>query len=121
MLLGAYHPRLLLITTPSYSFNDRFIAPDAPPGTRQGVPRGKVHIARQVARSIKKFYNVRMSPFLFELDSTGGQENSGARGDILDACGLSAVPFEDLRLLEPRNVSQGSWQPVLYRVLDVSW
>ena len=38
MLLGVYHPRLLLITTPSYTFNDRFIAPDAPPGTRRGTP-----------------------------------------------------------------------------------
>ncbi|KAI0806168.1 hypothetical protein BC629DRAFT_1282435 [Irpex lacteus] len=38
MLLGVYHPRMLLITTPSYSFNDRFTAPDAPPGTRRGVP-----------------------------------------------------------------------------------
>ncbi|KAI0090309.1 hypothetical protein BDY19DRAFT_888093 [Irpex rosettiformis] len=45
MLLGAYHPRLLLVTTPSYTFNDRFIAPDAPPGTRQGTadPTGRTN------------------------------------------------------------------------------
>ncbi|OAX42172.1 hypothetical protein K503DRAFT_766992 [Rhizopogon vinicolor AM-OR11-026] len=29
MILGAYHPRLLLVTTPSYTFNARF----SPPGT----------------------------------------------------------------------------------------
>lgn len=43
MLLGAYHPRLLLITTPSYDFNARFTAPDAPAGTRKGFldPTGR--------------------------------------------------------------------------------
>ncbi|KAG7097749.1 hypothetical protein E1B28_005070 [Marasmius oreades] len=30
VLLGIYQPRLLLITTPSYTFNARFTAPDAP-------------------------------------------------------------------------------------------
>ncbi|KAI0703747.1 hypothetical protein BC835DRAFT_1207440, partial [Cytidiella melzeri] len=38
MLLGMYHPRLLLITTPSYTYNSRFTAPDAPPDVRQGTP-----------------------------------------------------------------------------------
>lgn len=38
MLLGAYHPRLLVITTPSFTFNERFVAPDAPLGTRKGYP-----------------------------------------------------------------------------------
>ncbi|KAI0346173.1 hypothetical protein BDW22DRAFT_1411339 [Trametopsis cervina] len=38
MLLGLYHPRLLLITTPSYTFNSRFTAPDAPPSARRGIP-----------------------------------------------------------------------------------
>lgn len=36
VLLGAYQPRLLLITTPSYTFNARFTAPDAPPSARSG-------------------------------------------------------------------------------------
>lgn len=38
MLLGLYHPRILLITTPSYTFNERFTAPDAPPTARRGFP-----------------------------------------------------------------------------------
>lgn len=38
MLLGVYHPRLLLITTPSYDFNARFTAPDAPLTARRGFP-----------------------------------------------------------------------------------
>ncbi|KZT73624.1 hypothetical protein DAEQUDRAFT_703337 [Daedalea quercina L-15889] len=38
ILLGAYHPRLLLITTPSYTFNARFTAPDAPRTARSGYP-----------------------------------------------------------------------------------
>lgn len=38
MLLGVYHPHLLLITTPSYDFNARFTAPDAPRAARRGFP-----------------------------------------------------------------------------------
>jgi hypothetical protein len=38
VLLGVYHPRLLLVTTPSYTFNARFTAPDAPKSTRKGYP-----------------------------------------------------------------------------------
>lgn len=38
MLLGVYHPRLLLITTPSYTYNARFTAPDAPKSARRGYP-----------------------------------------------------------------------------------
>ncbi|RDB26089.1 Small RNA 2'-O-methyltransferase [Hypsizygus marmoreus] len=38
VLLGIYHPRLFLITTPSYTFNARFTAPEAPPSARQGYP-----------------------------------------------------------------------------------
>ncbi|PCH42492.1 hypothetical protein WOLCODRAFT_72633 [Wolfiporia cocos MD-104 SS10] len=43
VLLGAYHPRLLLLTTPSYTFNARFTAPSAPPGARSGFrdPTGR--------------------------------------------------------------------------------
>lgn len=38
MLLGVYHPRLLLITTPSYTYNARFTAPNAPGSARRGYP-----------------------------------------------------------------------------------
>ncbi|CCM04257.1 uncharacterized protein FIBRA_06424 [Fibroporia radiculosa] len=38
VLLGAYHPRLLLITTPSYTFNTRFLPPDVPSSARNGFP-----------------------------------------------------------------------------------
>ncbi|KAH9949972.1 hypothetical protein B0H21DRAFT_725561 [Amylocystis lapponica] len=43
VLLGVYHPRLLLITTPSYTFNARFTPPDAPAGVRSGYidPTGR--------------------------------------------------------------------------------
>ncbi|KAI0078764.1 hypothetical protein K474DRAFT_1640864 [Panus rudis PR-1116 ss-1] len=43
MLLGAYHPRLLLITTPSYTFNARFTAPDSYKENRDGYsdPTGR--------------------------------------------------------------------------------
>ena len=45
MLLGAYRPRLLLITTPSYTFNARFTAPDAPESARSGYrdPTGRTN------------------------------------------------------------------------------
>lgn len=38
VVLGAYHPRILLVTTPSYTFNARFTAPDAPREARCGWP-----------------------------------------------------------------------------------
>ncbi|KAH9838573.1 uncharacterized protein C8Q71DRAFT_751899 [Rhodofomes roseus] len=38
VLLGAYQPRFFLITTPSYTFNARFTAPDAPRTARSGYP-----------------------------------------------------------------------------------
>ncbi|KAH8100047.1 hypothetical protein BXZ70DRAFT_1000564 [Cristinia sonorae] len=43
VLLGLYHPRWLLITTPSYTFNARFTPPDAPPSARKGFldPTGR--------------------------------------------------------------------------------
>lgn len=43
MLLGVYHPNLLLVTTPSYTYNARFTAPDAPPSARNGFadPTGR--------------------------------------------------------------------------------
>ncbi|KXN80852.1 Small RNA 2'-O-methyltransferase [Leucoagaricus sp. SymC.cos] len=42
-LLGVYHPRLLLITTPSYTYNARFTAPNAPKSARRGYldPTGR--------------------------------------------------------------------------------
>lgn len=36
MLLGVYHPKYFLVTTPSFEYNARFTAPDAPPGVRKG-------------------------------------------------------------------------------------
>ncbi|KAJ7592978.1 hypothetical protein C8J56DRAFT_929997 [Mycena floridula] len=38
VLLGVYHPKILLITTPSYTFNSRFTAPNAPKSARKGFP-----------------------------------------------------------------------------------
>ncbi|KAI0326610.1 hypothetical protein GY45DRAFT_1310137 [Cubamyces sp. BRFM 1775] len=37
-IFGAYHPRIVLLTTPSYTFNARFTAPDAPIAARSGWP-----------------------------------------------------------------------------------
>ena len=43
MLLGVYHPKYLLVTTPSYTFNARFTEPDSPPSARRGFkdPTGR--------------------------------------------------------------------------------
>ncbi|CDO74989.1 hypothetical protein BN946_scf184945.g61 [Trametes cinnabarina] len=38
VVFGAYHPRVVLLTTPSYTFNSRFTAPDAPMEARSGWP-----------------------------------------------------------------------------------
>ncbi|TFK36627.1 hypothetical protein BDQ12DRAFT_653897 [Crucibulum laeve] len=37
-LLGVYHPKFFLVTTPSYTFNARFTAPHAAPSARRGFP-----------------------------------------------------------------------------------
>ncbi|KAI0671479.1 hypothetical protein C8Q78DRAFT_1029180 [Trametes maxima] len=36
VIFGAYHPRVVLLTTPSYTFNARFTAPNAPMEARSG-------------------------------------------------------------------------------------
>ncbi|KAI1797242.1 hypothetical protein LXA43DRAFT_969239 [Ganoderma leucocontextum] len=36
VVFGAYHPRVVLVTTPSFTFNARFTAPDAPYEARSG-------------------------------------------------------------------------------------
>ncbi|KAJ3546878.1 hypothetical protein NMY22_g1864 [Coprinellus aureogranulatus] len=43
VLLGVYHPKFLLVTTPSYTFNARFTSPNAPTSVRQGFrdPTGR--------------------------------------------------------------------------------
>lgn len=38
MLLGVYHPKYFLVTTPSYTFNARFTPPDSPKSARKGYP-----------------------------------------------------------------------------------
>lgn len=38
VLLGVYHPRFFLVTTPSYTYNARFTALNAPPSARKGFP-----------------------------------------------------------------------------------
>ena len=55
MLLGVYHPRLLLITTPSYTFNARFTAPDAPKSARNGYPDPTGRTSRIFRHSDHKF------------------------------------------------------------------
>ncbi|KAL4247994.1 Small RNA 2'-O-methyltransferase [Abortiporus biennis] len=55
MLLGVYHPHLLLITTPSYTFNSRFTAPDAPPHARRGYPDPTNRTNRLFRHSDHKF------------------------------------------------------------------
>jgi hypothetical protein len=36
--MGIYHPRLFLVTTPSYTYNARFTSPNALPSVRKGFP-----------------------------------------------------------------------------------
>ncbi|PFH48761.1 hypothetical protein AMATHDRAFT_109204, partial [Amanita thiersii Skay4041] len=55
VLLGTYHPRLLLITTPSYTYNARFAAPDAPSSARQGFPDPTQRTDRIFRHSDHKF------------------------------------------------------------------
>ncbi|KAH6909128.1 hypothetical protein BKA70DRAFT_1149051 [Coprinopsis sp. MPI-PUGE-AT-0042] len=38
VILGVYHPGIFLMTTPSYTYNARFTAPDAPSFARKGYP-----------------------------------------------------------------------------------
>ncbi|RDX57381.1 hypothetical protein OH76DRAFT_1322560, partial [Lentinus brumalis] len=55
VILGAYQPRLLLVTTPSYTFNARFTAPDAPPSARSGWPDPTGRTARIFRHHDHKF------------------------------------------------------------------
>ncbi|KAG5647338.1 hypothetical protein DXG03_000406 [Asterophora parasitica] len=55
MLLGVYHPRLFLVTTPPYTFNARFTAPDAPPTARRGYPDPTKRTDRVFRHSDHKF------------------------------------------------------------------
>ncbi|GJE94781.1 hypothetical protein PsYK624_109540 [Phanerochaete sordida] len=55
LLLGVYHPQLLLLTTPSYDFNARFTAPDAPPTARRGTRDPTGRTARVFRHSDHKF------------------------------------------------------------------
>lgn len=54
-LLGIYHPQHLLITTPSYTFNDRFLPPDAPMSARTGFPDPTGRTDRVFRHSDHKF------------------------------------------------------------------
>ncbi|KAF9533905.1 hypothetical protein CPB83DRAFT_844740 [Crepidotus variabilis] len=54
-LLGVYHPKYLLITTPSYTFNDRFLPPDAPMSSRTGYPDPTGRTERVFRHSDHKF------------------------------------------------------------------
>jgi hypothetical protein len=54
-LLGVYHPRLFLITTPSYTFNARFNTPDAPPTARLGYPDPTGRTSRILRHEDHKF------------------------------------------------------------------
>lgn len=55
ILLGVYHPKFLLVTTPSYTFNARFTAPDAPSSVRSGFPDPTQRTDRVFRHSDHKF------------------------------------------------------------------
>ncbi|KAF5372775.1 hypothetical protein D9615_010138 [Tricholomella constricta] len=55
VLLGVYHPRLFLVTTPSYTFSARFTAPRAPPTARRGYPDPTKRTDRVFRHSDHKF------------------------------------------------------------------
>ncbi|KAH9945360.1 uncharacterized protein BXZ73DRAFT_96350 [Epithele typhae] len=55
VLFGAYHPRLVLLTTPSYTFNARFLPPDAPISARRGWPDPTGRTARVFRHPDHKF------------------------------------------------------------------
>ncbi|KAI0775322.1 hypothetical protein BD413DRAFT_654272 [Trametes elegans] len=55
VVLGAYHPRVALVTTPSYTFNARFTAPNAPLGARVGWPDPTGRTARVFRHHDHKF------------------------------------------------------------------
>ncbi|KIP06391.1 hypothetical protein PHLGIDRAFT_119016 [Phlebiopsis gigantea 11061_1 CR5-6] len=62
--------------------------------------RNRQHIAWQVARSVKTFYD--------EMRTTQGIEPGWSLGRM-----ATSIAFDDLYLIELRNASRGSWQPVL--------
>ncbi|GLB40263.1 putative O-methyltransferase activity [Lyophyllum shimeji] len=55
VLLGVYHPRLFLLTTPSFTFNARFTAPSASVAARRGYPDPTKRTDRVFRHSDHKF------------------------------------------------------------------
>ncbi|GBE88330.1 predicted protein [Sparassis crispa] len=55
IVLGGYHPRLLLLTTPSYTYNARFCSPDTPESERGGYPDPTGRTARVFRHDDHKF------------------------------------------------------------------
>ncbi|KAG6857401.1 hypothetical protein H0H87_004763 [Tephrocybe sp. NHM501043] len=55
IILGVYHPRFFLVTTPSYTFNARFTAPMAPPSARKGYSDPTKRTDRVFRHSDHKF------------------------------------------------------------------
>ncbi|KAI0359990.1 hypothetical protein OH77DRAFT_1493460 [Trametes cingulata] len=54
-IFGVYHPRIVLLTTPSYTFNARFTAPNAPVGARCGWPDPTKRTSRIFRHNDHKF------------------------------------------------------------------
>ncbi|KAL0067875.1 hypothetical protein AAF712_005043 [Marasmius tenuissimus] len=98
VLLGIYQPRLLLVTTPSYTFNARFAAPNAPANRRSGFPDPTGRTDRVFRHDDHKFewtpeefkewcvaeaerwgYDVRLSDIgrAYEVDEWGRDEELG--------------------------------------------
>ncbi|KAI9057258.1 hypothetical protein FKP32DRAFT_1598365 [Trametes sanguinea] len=55
VVFGVYHPRIVCLTTPSYTFNARFTAPDAPIEARSGWPDPTKRTVRIFRHSDHKF------------------------------------------------------------------
>ncbi|KAK1222861.1 hypothetical protein PQX77_014283 [Marasmius sp. AFHP31] len=98
VLLGVYQPRLLLVTTPSYTFNARFTAPNAPINRRSGFPDPTGRTSRVFRHDDHKFewtpdefkewcvaeaerwgYDVRLGDIgrAYEVDEWGRDEELG--------------------------------------------
>jgi hypothetical protein len=82
-----------------------------------GVTKGRV--AFEISRVIATFYEVRLVIFGVSMrELTVVQEMIQAHYTERDpAWHIQNVPFCSLKLAELRQVSTGSWQPVICRIL----
>ncbi|EGN98860.1 hypothetical protein SERLA73DRAFT_108025 [Serpula lacrymans var. lacrymans S7.3] len=123
VILGVYHPRIFLMTTPSYDFNARFSAPDAPRDEGYPDPTGRTtrifrHQDHKFEWTVDEFvqwcqeaanewgYSVVTSSVgtALERDEWGRDEELGGASQVAEFRRLDDSPSTEMRSNKRKNV-----------------